>query len=165
MYSLPVCRDGLFTDIVNYDYQVKQISIFTVVKSSSSGHRLLYLYISHLAKAFIRHSKCFCHLVTYSSSSILSKKSSLSSISISRISGKVQSSRLPLYGQSLKTFSSLSSRSLVVIRNRVSQLVFSYQYLGYKQFCRHCDICKDFRLEIPALHSRCTKPLRGSFLV
>jgi hypothetical protein len=30
-----------------------------------------------------------------------------------------------LYGQSLKTFNSLSSRSLVVIRNRVFQLVIA----------------------------------------
>ena len=29
-----------------------------------------------------------------------------------------------------------------------------YQYLGYKLFSRHCDICKDFRLEIPVIHSR-----------
>jgi len=106
----------------------------TIVKSSSSGHRLLYLYISHLAKAFIKHSKCFCHFATFSFSSILSKKSSLSSISISRISGKVQSSRLPLYGQSLNTFNSLSSRSLVVIRNRVSQLVIPCQNNNRSQF-------------------------------
>jgi hypothetical protein len=32
-----------------------------------------------------------------------------------------------LYGQSLNTFNSLSSRSLVVIRNRVSQLVIPCQ--------------------------------------
>jgi len=30
---------------------------------------------------------------------------------------------------------------------------FRYQYLDYKNFSRHCDICKDFRLEIPAIHS------------
>jgi len=26
--------------------------------------------------------------------------------------------------------------------------------LGYNLFNRHCDICKDFRLEIPAINSR-----------
>ena len=35
----------------------------------------------------------------------------------------------------------------------------SYQYLGYKQFSRHCDICKDFELKIPAIqiHERRVK--------
>jgi hypothetical protein len=34
-----------------------------------------------------------------------------------------------------------------------STFALSYQYLAYKLFSRHCDICKDFRLEIPAIHS------------
>jgi hypothetical protein len=29
----------------------------------------------------------------------------------------------------------------------------SCQYLGYKQFGRHCDICKDLGVKIPAIHS------------
>jgi len=32
--------------------------------------------------------------------------------------------------------------------------VLSYQYLAYKQFTRHCDICKNIRLEIPAIYCR-----------
>jgi hypothetical protein len=81
----------------------------------------------------MRHSRCFCHFATRSSSPISFRKSILSSISISRISGKVQSSRLPLYGQSLNTLNSLSSRSLVVIRNRVSPLVISCQQRCHTQ--------------------------------
>jgi hypothetical protein len=29
----------------------------------------------------------------------------------------------------------------------LSVVALSWQYLGYKQFSRHCDIFKDFRLE------------------
>jgi hypothetical protein len=35
--------------------------------------------------------------------------------------------------------------------------VLSCQYLGYKQFNRHCDICKGLRLKIPTIHSRTHK--------
>ena len=32
--------------------------------------------------------------------------------------------------------------------------MYSCQYLDYKLFSRHCDICKDLRLKIPAINSR-----------
>jgi len=35
--------------------------------------------------------------------------------------------------------------------------VISYQYLAYKQLSRHCDICKIFGFEIPAINSRYMK--------
>ena len=34
----------------------------------------------------------------------------------------------------------------------MSKPLIACQYLGYKQFSRHCDICKDFRFKIPAIH-------------
>lgn len=33
-------------------------------------------------------------------------------------------------------------------------ILVPFQYFGYKQFSRYCDICKDFRLKIPAIYCR-----------
>ena len=47
----------------------------------------------------------------------------------------------------------------MAIRNH-HKLQIAYQYFDYKLFSRHCDICKDFRPEIPAIHSETVEKIQ-----
>ena len=41
-----------------------------------------------------------------------------------------------------------------MINREPTQPPVAPDFLRFVSYCRHCDICKDFRLEIPAIHSR-----------